>query len=119
MRKSISLFAFLLVFVTLLSAKDLTTTKEGGNWNDTKTWVDGILPSISDDVVILGKVTVTENTEVQIITLMAGSELIILKDITLKASEIKRNGEYSIINNGIIEVGKATETKAIETIDKK
>lgn len=51
---------WILVYITFLLAFNLAaviySTSTGGFWNDTSTWVGGVVPTIEDDVVLVGTV---------------------------------------------------------------
>lgn len=123
--KKLILLSFCLVLFGLieLMAKEIKSTKFGGNWKDTKTWVGLTLPKSSDSVIICGNVVSDNNTcnkmlitESGYLEISKGTTVIngILENKgkikvsdkdTLKVYELKNNG-IEIKNFGVIEVGR-------------
>ena len=50
-----------LCFITSIAISAQITSTQNGNWNDTTTWVGGVVPTITDDVIINHEVTVERN----------------------------------------------------------
>ncbi len=85
-------------------AATITSTSTGGNWNDATTWVSGIVPRSTDDVVIAANATVTMDaanvgTGILSLSVSAGSNLILSSTI---ANNLRFNIKGNIINNGNI-----------------
>ncbi|MGE4444338.1 MAG: RHS repeat-associated core domain-containing protein [Candidatus Altimarinota bacterium] len=77
MKKIIQLlliFAFLLFGFGNAYAATILSVSNGGNWNNTSTWVGGIIPGINDDVIVNGTV-VSASTSVNNVTINSGSLL--------------------------------------------
>ena len=56
------LFVFLLGVASISNkGATITSTSSGGNWSLTSTWSGGVVPGVSDDVVIVGNVLLTSN----------------------------------------------------------
>lgn len=120
MRKIITLL--LVMFFTSMTFAQITSTTTGGNWNDTSTWLGGVVPTANDDVVIDGTVyhnnksdackNLTVNAEKILTSLNAsvnGWPLKIVGDLINNGS-IKNNdaGDWlqisvskNIVNNGV------------------
>lgn len=61
MKKLIFGLIILLACPPLLFAQ-ITSTTVGGNWNETSTWIGGVVPTDTDDVVVDGNVIVNIST---------------------------------------------------------
>ncbi|MCF6342631.1 MAG: LamG domain-containing protein [Bacteroidales bacterium] len=112
----------LAVFFSLTNANaQISSTTFGGNWNSTATWIGGIIPGSSDDVLIQGDVNVTTGASCAQLTINSGVRLqnLIGSNITLdvygtisNSGTIGNNtsGSFSIdargdiSNNGIWEI---------------
>jgi len=104
----LALMAIFILSINLHS-KEIHSTKEGGDWSDKETWVNGTVPNQGDNVVINSTVKVTKNTFCDSLTVELDCKLhisenmkLICSDLVLK-KEDKRFG--TIVNMGIIEVG--------------
>ncbi|NOX84865.1 MAG: LamG domain-containing protein [Chlorobi bacterium] len=112
----------LAVFFSLTNAKaEISSTTVGGDWNSASTWIGGIIPGSSDNVLIKGDVNVTTGASCAQLTLNSGVRLqnLIGSNITLdvygtisNSGTIANNasGSFSIdargdiSNNGIWEI---------------
>ncbi len=94
----------LLCPVFYADAATITSTSAGGNWNDVTTWVGGIVPRSTDDVVIAANATVLMDasnvgTGILSLNVLAGSSLALSSTI---ANNLRFNIKGNIINNGNI-----------------
>ncbi|WP_413999995.1 gliding motility-associated C-terminal domain-containing protein [Flavobacterium sp. W1B] len=64
-----------LFFVSFANAATITSTAAGGNWNATTTWVDGVVPLATDDVVIANGSTVTLDVDISVNSLSISGTL--------------------------------------------
>ncbi len=85
-------------------AATITSTSSGGNWNDGTTWVGGIVPRSTDDVVIAANATVLMDaanvgTGILSLNVSAGSNLVLGNTTT---NNLRFNIKGNIINNGNI-----------------
>ncbi|MGI4750170.1 MAG: T9SS type A sorting domain-containing protein [Janthinobacterium lividum] len=84
-------------------AATITSTSSGGNWNDAATWVGGVVPRSTDDVVIAANATVlmdAANTSSGILTLTVSTGSTLQTGTT--AGNIRFYIKGNIINNGTI-----------------
>ncbi len=99
----------LLLTVTYLFAGDIHSTKEGGDWRDKETWVDGSVPVYEDNVVLEGKVVVSGKEFCDTLTVKIGGFLYVdakgVLTCTVLIREEKDGKEGGIENNNIIKVG--------------
>ncbi len=74
--KYLKLFTIVLAFVLALSitafGQTITSTTTGGNWNVGGTWVGGVVPGASNDVIIADGATVTINANITVASLTVG-----------------------------------------------
>lgn len=94
----------LLCPVFYAEAATITSTSSGGNWNDATTWVGGIVPRSTDDVVIATNATVLMDaanvgTGILSLNVSTGSTL---QMATSAANNIRFNIKGNIVNNGNI-----------------
>jgi len=75
----------------------IVSTTAGGLWTETTTWIGGVVPTASDDVIIDGTVEVNGGWECKNITVNSGKIL----TTSINVSTIKVNG--NVINNGTIQ----------------
>ncbi|MFC2130686.1 hypothetical protein ACFLSQ_04570 [Bacteroidota bacterium] len=99
----------LFLVVSYLFAGEIHSTKEGGDWGDKETWVDGAVPGHEDNVVLEGKVVVSSKEFCDTLTVKIGSLLYIdtkgVLTCTVLISEEKDGEEGIIENKNIIKVG--------------
>lgn len=101
-------FLMLVVFLTHVSlsiAETITSTSQGGRWDDESTWIGGKLPQVTDDVIITSVVTTgnvsysSRTFKMANLTVNAGGKII---------READKTGRYSLeihedlVNNGEI-----------------
>lgn len=102
-RKIFCLAMLLLCTIFYANAATITSTTIGGNWNDGTTWVGGIVPRSTDDVVIAANATVimdVANTSSGILSLTVSSGSILQTGST--AGNIRFYIKGNIVNNGTI-----------------
>ncbi len=115
--KLIVLLAVLSLFAVKSSrAASITSTTTGGNWNDTTTWVGGVVPGSSDDVTIANGATVTINTNftVNSLTVGQGTSGILTFDSITRTITIA--GDVTVASGGTFitqSSGSATHTMTI------
>lgn len=102
-RKAVFCTMLLLCLFFCADAAIITSTSSGGNWNDPTTWVGGIVPRSTDDVVIATNATVlmdAVNTSSGILslTVSSGSTL----QTSSSAGNIRFYIKGNITNNGTI-----------------
>lgn len=95
----------LLFSVSLINAATITSTPIGGTWTTGSTWVGGVAPATTDDVIIAttgaNSVSLGANTIIFNITINTGATLIISDTNTLSLS-----GNW--INNGTFSANNST-----------
>ncbi|WP_348799163.1 T9SS sorting signal type C domain-containing protein [Flavobacterium adhaerens] len=80
MKKKLLFSALIALFIHDFAIAATITTAQSGNWNDTSTWVGGIVPIATDDVIITRNITITENTTCKTITLQGNNTALIVND---------------------------------------
>ena len=75
MKRAMLFSCIVILFFNLSLFAQIHSTGEGGNWNQTTTWVGGVVPTANDDVVINGPVQVNAHVACRNITVSAGAEL--------------------------------------------
>ena len=93
-----------MVFSNTLYAVTRTSTTTGGNWNATATWVGGVVPLATDDVIIAttGVSAVTVNVASTCVGVLINSGA----KLTSTTLALTVNGPW--VNNGTYEQGTAT-----------
>jgi len=82
----------------------ITSTVDGGQWDDPATWTEGVVPTENNDAVITGRVIVSKNAECLNLMIDFNAQLEVEKDVVLKVySHVIQEGP--IIKNGDILVG--------------
>lgn len=90
------LMIFILIGVVDANAQTITSTTNGGNWNNAATWIGGVVPGAGSDVVINGPVDATNGAVCHNITINAG---VVLQNVNAAAT-LTINGH--VLNNGDI-----------------
>jgi hypothetical protein len=102
--KAFCLIILLLCPIFYADAATITSTATGGNWNDGTTWIGGVKPGSSDDVVIAANATVTMDAAnilagILSLNVSAGSTLQMGANAV---NNIRFNIKGNIVNNGSI-----------------
>ncbi|MHC0439385.1 T9SS sorting signal type C domain-containing protein [Flavobacterium sp. 3-210] len=94
-------------------AGTITSTSTGGNWSDTSSWVGGVVPSATDDVVIATGATITGAGTINAKTLTINGNLIVSNTVTLNSvTQVTINGLLSFAdNNSNIHLPSGTAVK--------
>jgi hypothetical protein len=103
--KTFALLALLLVFGNAKAAT-ITSTTTGGNWNATTTWVGGVIPAVTDVVVI--DTTTGNSVDVDLASTCAGITINSGSILTLSTFGLTVNGPW--VNNGTLNAGNSTVT---------
>lgn len=108
-------------YITVSTAGDaITSTTTGGNWSEDSTWVGGVVPTASDNVIIDGDVVVDQNSECVDLTVNSGNILrsgtgfyqnLTVNGVLSNAGTIQNNGDTDLnielkgdlLNSGTIE----------------
>lgn len=90
------------VFAVSMYASTITSTGTGGNWTATGTWVGGVVPGATDDVVIADGATVTINGSFTVasITVGQGTSGILKFDMTGTIRAIVVTGNITVNAGG-------------------
>lgn len=83
-------------YIVVTVEGEITSIAEGGNWNETTTWIGGVVPTAADDVIIDGLVFVNRSVECNNLTINTDATLQKIKDNTTRTLTI--NGD--LVNNG-------------------
>ena len=95
------------------AANTIYSTTTGGKWSSSSTWVGGVTPSVSDDVVINGDVILnySHNFECNNLIISAGKEL----------SSVSFNGDYThlTVHGDLCNKGTIGDTKSFSMVVEK
>ncbi|MRX69163.1 Por secretion system C-terminal sorting domain-containing protein [Flavobacterium resistens] len=81
-------------------AGTITSTSTGGNWNSASSWVGGVVPTATDDVVIASGATVTSTGTINAKTLTISGKLIVSGTVTLNSiTQLTINGLLTFADN--------------------
>ncbi|MFH1052669.1 MAG: hypothetical protein V1779_17245 [bacterium] len=109
---------FMFVLINYVFAKDIHSTKEGGEWCKNSTWISGEIPGSNDNVTINGKVFVNCPAFADSMHINFDGLLIINETDSLQCHLIMLEEEGdkkgTIQNNGIIIVTDKPEIKKEE-----
>ncbi len=88
-------------------AATITSTTGGGNWNTSGTWVGSVVPTVGDDVVIDGPVTLNQNSgNLLSLTVNTGKTLTMSGVFTLATTgNMTVNGTYAGATSGVVTIG--------------
>ncbi|WP_051951706.1 T9SS sorting signal type C domain-containing protein [Flavobacterium sp. ASV13] len=94
-------------------ASTITSTSTGGNWSDASSWVGGVVPTATDDVVIASAATITSAGTINAKTLTINGNLIVSNTVTLNSvTQVTINGLLSFAdNNSNIHLPSGTAVK--------
>jgi len=94
-------------------ASTITSTSTGGNWNSTSSWVGGVVPSATDDVVIASGATITSTGTINAKTLTIDGTFIVSGTVTLNSiTQLTINGLLTFAdNNSNIHLPSGTAVK--------
>lgn len=90
------------------STEGITSTTSGGNWSESTTWIGGVVPTASDNVIINGEVVLDQNSECNDLFINAGK---ILRSSTGFYQNLTVNGNLS--NSGTIQNNDDTDLNLI------
>jgi hypothetical protein len=85
-------------FLVSCNSPEIASSAKGGDWNDSKTWLNGKVPSTDSDVIISGNVFVNGAIEC--------NNLKILKEGTLEFSQTQDSLKAKVSGNIVINDGK-------------
>lgn len=97
-----------------LQAATITSTATGGSWTNGTTWVGGIAPATTDDVVIAtttgNSVSLTGNTECRSLTINTGATFTQGSHLlTISGDYINLGGTFTTSTTGIVITGTANQ----------
>jgi hypothetical protein len=119
--KNLKIFTIVLAFVLALSitafGQTITSTTTGGNWNAGGTWVGGVVPGASNDVIIADGATVTINAAVSVASVTVGqgtSGILTFDGVAARAVTVSGNVTISAGGTFITQtIGTFTNTLSI------
>lgn len=100
-----AIIAGLFLVVLNASAGTIVSQSAGGNWNNTGTWIGGVVPGANDNVFIDGNVTLTATTTCNTLQVNSGKTLTINSGRTLNVnlSSVQNwSYKYAVNNQGTI-----------------
>lgn len=97
--KKITIVLVAMLFVNL-SYGQITSTKNGGNWNESSTWLGGVVPTANDDVVIDGTVYHNNKSDACKNMTVNADKMLTALNASMQGLPLKIMGD--LINNGII-----------------
>ncbi|WP_170172681.1 beta strand repeat-containing protein [Hymenobacter rigui] len=83
----------------------ISSTATGGNWSDPATWTGGVVPTVSDDVTIIGGATVTLDVAASCASLTVASTGSLLTSAT---TPYQLQVAGSVTNNGTLDLSAST-----------
>ena len=86
-----------MISVQSATENSITSTAQGGRWNDPATWIGGVVPGKSDDVIIDGPVGLLYTHECNNLTINKGDTLY---TVSSGSNNLKVYG--NIVNNGAV-----------------
>ncbi|MGE5682977.1 MAG: T9SS type A sorting domain-containing protein [Bacillota bacterium] len=106
-------FISVILFTSVHYPQTITSKSTGGNWEDAATWIGGVVPNESNNVIIDGTVSITTFTSK-------------CKDLTINSGKILQNGggygwvipqvKGNIINNGTIRNNPSGNSLCLEVL---
>ncbi|MDG5490069.1 T9SS type A sorting domain-containing protein [Psychroserpens sp. SPM9] len=84
---------------------------QDGSWNDTATWVGGVIPLAGDNVVIGHVVTVNNDVAANNLTILSGKELLVNKgnSVTIEGDLVTDSG----VNNSLVLRGDSNQFSSL------
>lgn len=99
MKNLLSTFIILMVTPLLILSQTITSTTNGGHWNNASTWIGGVVPNKNNDVVINGLVVIS-NQECNNLTVNANG---VIEDEPSAGRTLVIYG--NLTNHGTIRIG--------------
>jgi len=116
--KAITVIVLLTLIFGFITAKEIHSTKEGGNWCESTTWQSGEIPGNNDNVTIIGQVLVNCPAFADTLLVKPNGLLIISETDSLQAHciilEEENEVKGKIQNKGLIIVDEKPEFKKEE-----
>jgi hypothetical protein len=81
--KYVHTLCMILLVATLANAAQIKSTANGGNWSSASTWQTNTVPTVNDDVIIDGNVTIGSNVSAKSVVINANKTLTINGNNTL------------------------------------